>query len=151
MKAKITMAMAILALIGGAGAARADGLSFRVGGRSGRGSCVCVSYRYTSGRSHHERRTAYRASPVPASRRSVHHRETRKPRVRRVEEHGRRHRPPVRCEPSRYHVGHGPILRYVSRHRRLMQPRVHGHPAVIQHYDAWRRRWVTVARHPSIW
>jgi len=56
---------------------------------------------------------------------------------------GCRPRPP--CPPP------PPVIIYLHGGLRLFQPRIHGHPAMIQRWCPYRGEWVTVRIHPSIY
>ena len=47
--------------------------------------------------------------------------------------------------------GKNPVTRRLTVFQRIIQPRVHNHPAYIQTRATRQHPWVTVGRHPSIW
>jgi hypothetical protein len=57
--------------------------------------------------------------------------------------------PAARCEsaPAR----HEPIISYLDEGRRLYQPAIHGHKAVIQVWSEVNGEWVSIKEYPSIW
>ncbi len=65
--------------------------------------------------------------------------------------------PPVCHPPVRPVVAHCgfvnplPVIRLIDARTRVYQPRIHGHPAVIQKRFSIYHPWVTVKSHPSIW
>ena len=54
--------------------------------------------------------------------------------------------PPPPCPPPR-----GPIVVYQDADRRLYQPPVRGHPAVVQEWSACEDRWVYMEGQPSVY
>ena len=43
------------------------------------------------------------------------------------------------------------IIYHLTPWRRLYQPRIHGHPALLQHWCHATGQWRTVGTHPSVW
>lgn len=54
-------------------------------------------------------------------------------------------------EKWRFRVENDMIIVTISDSRRLVQPKIHGHPAYIQNWSNWQYAWITVAQHPSIY